>query len=153
MAVPQSIIQDLKTRLREYIISTNDTVNDTTIKEIRDELTYQFRRVNAYPLQSDLDEILKAVDESAWIKKIHGPFLSEIRDFVSQIDSQVTTLCQNVLEADNEAKLKKCVADHRQLMIINLILNERTDNQTFNQEVRQLIFDTDLRLRNRMGSS
>jgi len=133
--------------MKNLTIQREERFSEQELQDIRDELSYQFRKMNSYPLDADLDEVMLGVKDGLWVKQIHGPFLVEITQFVADIEAQAKRICEEVLDADTPEKLENCVKANKDLFIVNLIFNERTEGEPFNEGLRKFIFDEDARLK------
>lgn len=125
----------------------NETYPEKQREELKEELRYQMKRLNVQALDSELDYILKGLDEGIWSRLSQGPFMKYLDEIWANINVEAEGLCQNYLEADNPEKLAHCSIKNRELLLANIIFNEETDNQSFNEYLRKLIFDEDTKFR------
>lgn len=126
----------------------NETFPQKQRDELKEELLYQMKKLNVQALDSEIDYILKGLDEGIWSRLSQGPFMKYIDELWQNINDEADALCKNYLEADTPEKLNYCNCKNRELLVANLILNEQTDNQSFHEYLRKLVFDEDSKTRN-----
>lgn len=142
-ALPAEIKHQMKESLKDLSKGRNQTFTEEELKEAEDALKDELRRLNVKFYDSEIKEILLGVEEGIWLRKTNGPFLSIVDQILANINAEVEQLCRNYLEADTETKLKHCIIKNRELMVVNLLINEKTENQTFNEKLRRIVLEED----------
>lgn len=117
----------------------NGTFSDKELQAARTEIKYQFKRLNVKYLESEVNEIMHGIEEGNWLRKTNGPFLSMVDQILQNVNKEAEQLCKQYLEADNPMKLDQCMTVNRELLVVNLIINQRTEGQQFNEIMRNLV--------------
>lgn len=144
-ALPEDIKQKMKESLRDMSRVYNGTFTDKQLADARTELKYEMKRLNVKYLESEINEIMHGIEEGSWIRKTNGPFLSIIDQILQNVNSEAELLCKQYLEADNPTKLNYCVIQNRDLLVANLVINQRSDNQSFFETLRNMVHDEEIK--------
>ena len=65
---------------------TPEGFSKTQIADLRDELKYQLRNLNVRFYETEIDDILKGIDEGEWVKQLYGPFLDKVTEIMKAIE-------------------------------------------------------------------
>lgn len=137
----------MKESLRTLAERNNETFSEKQLSELKEELIYQMKKLNVHALDSEVQDILSGINEGIWSRKVQGPFMKYIDEIWEEINTEASDLCTNYLEADTPEKLLYCSGKNRELLLANIILNEQTDSQIFNEYLRKLVYDEDAKLK------